>query len=515
MARCSILYLAVGAALMASAGCMKIKIDPMEDGSFHSTTEHDARPIIYYVNRDQNSDLASNIETQLRRDNLMDANFHVERWRALDGNDVDSFSSEYGRLFNRSDFLDLTWANDIKSKCLTHYLLWRRIAQDDKAFTIVLEDDLVLRSNFAQGLVDLITEVPYTTKPVFVAWIGLGMKDSGLFETWPEAGSDMPFPIEGPYDPNTFSRRYPNDLPDSLRKCRKNVNPCARAYIVTSRGARALVNHVDENGFSRAHDAVMNDFLMKVDRHYIASKILATPPPGGIASIECATAESINTEDRDVSFALLLTTYNASPERDRMINDVVEYYNAEGHIAPHRLFLVDSANRGVSSDKIRIENQVIFDQDVVCSKFSFEGEQVMARMELCSLLHALDHLDFGEGVSHVVKLTGKYKLPELHLLRPQQMHELWVQHVYDHPPGSQNTEIFGVSLRVARHIIADLGMQHSNFDVNLGLHDTLERRLGWGGKKLVLTGEVSACRLPRLSNVANYPRSHGTVLPYL
>ena len=48
------------------------------------------------------------------------------------------------------------------------------------------------------------------------------------------------------------------------------------AYLITLEGARSLVQHVESNGFPKAVDSFMNDFLIARDRHYIADRILAT-----------------------------------------------------------------------------------------------------------------------------------------------------------------------------------------------------------------------------------------------
>ena len=78
-----------------------------------------------------------------------------------------------------------------------------------------------------------------------------------------------PFPMDDNYNPAIYSQRYPNELPDSIRKCREEVQPCTIAYLITLEGARSLVQHVESNGFPKAVDSFMNDFLIARDRHYI------------------------------------------------------------------------------------------------------------------------------------------------------------------------------------------------------------------------------------------------------
>ena len=241
---------------------------------------------VYFINLDRRQDRKKYMEEQL--DALPKSMFYVERWRASDGVKV---SEEHLKLFNNSDFMDLhvDRANKIMGCALSHFTLWKHVVARGDPFAVVLEDDATLSQGFAEGVQVLKRDIPMTSKSTVLVRIGLGAFQAKLAELIPvEAVPEdigligtvnykhWPFPMDNNYNPAIYSQRYPNELPDSIRKCREEVQPCTIAYLITLEGARSLVQHVESNGFPKAVDIFMNDFLIARDRHYITDRILAT-----------------------------------------------------------------------------------------------------------------------------------------------------------------------------------------------------------------------------------------------
>jgi hypothetical protein len=191
-------------------------------------------------------------------------------------------------------------------------------------------------------------------------------------------------------------------------------------------------------------------------------------------------------------WTLLLTMHN-TPERQAMYEDVVGYYQARQ--VP--VYLVDSANRGIAS--VPREHQVLFDQHAqpeaahctTSTHWELLALQRFVASPVCAQLPC----------RYLVKLTAKYKLPELQSVLDQQVGRfsphLFVQHLQ--LGGQQNCEIVGFAR-------ARLPAQLQALQ---GLPGFLEQRLHQ------LLQSAVARRLPRLRNTAPYKRAAGNHLAYL
>lgn len=182
--------------------------------------------------------------------------------------------------------------------------------------------------------------------------------------------------------------------------------------------------------------------------------------------------------------ALLLCCFNA-PERREMTRDIVSYYCTQ--LPLHRIFMVDSANHGC--DLLPRHQQVTFDQNFECTITSNSTDT-----ELCSLKKAVSVLDFGDA-EYVIKLTCKYKLPELKNLTFKR--DLVIQ--ASRGPHWQNTELYAINVSKIHRLIEDIGSQHGLMEERM---DTLSQ---------IYDSE----RLPELRNLASYPRGDKQILKTL
>jgi hypothetical protein len=113
----------------------------------------------------------------------------------------------------------------------------------------------------------------------------------------------------------------------------------------------------------------------------------------------CANCTNIN-------FAILFTIYN-TPTRKYMYDEVITYWINDCNFPKDKIFLVDSGNMGIDSNLIPLKNQYIFNQNK-----NVKGCKEQAIAEIISIENAINVLDFGD-VEYIIKLTGKYKLPDL------------------------------------------------------------------------------------------------------
>ena len=195
-------------------------------------------------------------------------------------------------------------------------------------------------------------------------------------------------------------------------------------------------------------------------------------------------------------WTLLLTMHN-TPERQAMYEDVVGYYQARQ--VP--VYLVDSANRGLAS--VPPERQVLFDQHA-----QPEAAQctTSTHWELLALQRFVDSpVCAGLSCRYLIKLTAKYKLPELVAVLDHQVGRLsphlFVQHLQ--MGGRQNSELVGFA---RAHLPTQLQALLA-FPRRL----ILEQRL----RQLLQQPGTVARRLPRLRNAAPYRRGSGSYLAYL
>ena len=200
---------------------------------------------------------------------------------------------------------------------------------------------------------------------------------------------------------------------------------------------------------------------------------------------------------RDAKFNILFTMHNAV-DRERMTNDILDYYTNTLEFPVEQLFFVDSSARGVKDTRIPDSNQVVFDQKLGCPNISNSTD-----LESCSIrkishddaiMHRLLQKDY------TVKLTAKYKLPDICSAVHEGMETgstVLIQS--NHLQNWQNTELWGAKSDQIYDII-------ENVNLRTGL---MEHRFFDQCQK------TDCHRLKPLENVADYKRGAGDLLSQL
>jgi len=232
--------------------------------------------------------------------------------------------------------------------------------------------------------------------------------------------------------------------------------------------------------------------------------------------------------------AVLFTMHNTDDRRNQT-NRVIDYY--KNKIPKQCTFLVDSANHGVSIDKVPSSNQAVFDQAVMFPHTAVLGNLTFdlsdnARSvintgptlgELRALAHALDTLDFGDA-KHIIKITTKYCISRfdcvLHnieedadiIVQCARHKYMWGGFTVSLPNptpaeisvSTENTEVLGFKLEKAKDIIHALQLLAGN----------LESRI----HQLVSSGKYKVQTLPSMGLSPNHrlaQRSSGSILTSL
>ena len=115
------------------------------------------------------------------------------------------------------------------------------------------------------------------------------------------------------------------------------------------------------------------------------------------------------------NFALILTMYNVE-NRKEMYMDVIKYYVDELKFPKNNLYIVDSSGNGIDESYVYKNNQLVYNQDdykeYINKLIPREGP---SKYEILSLIFAAEKFDFS-NYNYVIKLTCKYKIPELYTI---------------------------------------------------------------------------------------------------
>ena len=223
------------------------------------------RPVLYYINLSRRPDRQAHMEDQFSRERVREK-LEVVRVEAVDGKSH-AFSEEELRLFADSDFVqkDMYNVRALMGNQLSHLGVWKQVRESAMPWALVMQDDLVLKTDFLDILMsDILPNVPEDS---LVVWLSL--------QRFASKSVSKGWPLEEAYNPAVFSRaRAP-----FIGIHHGSYPACSMAYILTRRGAVELVDYFEAQGFTNETDHSMRAFLEARHRNYIARLILCTGDP--------------------------------------------------------------------------------------------------------------------------------------------------------------------------------------------------------------------------------------------
>lgn len=218
---------------------------------------------IFIINLDRSRDRLIDCVNKIKNSNL--PMNKVSKFKAVDGNNLmqeTGVTHELLSLFLNSDLYFYKNTNNLIATALSHYFIYKLIIADNYKNTIILEDDNIFKKDLNIDLDNLLNNIPEDADIVF---IGRNKEAVGRHV--------VPWDINGEYSYETYIKSSVNDY---VGITKDNDNPGAIGYIITLQGAKNIVKHVEENGFNRAIDWVINDYLRENNKLYISKKILCT-----------------------------------------------------------------------------------------------------------------------------------------------------------------------------------------------------------------------------------------------
>ena len=204
---------------------------------------------------------------------------------------------------------------------------------------------------------------------------------------------------------------------------------------------------------------------------------------------------------KNPNYAILFTMYNI-PERQEMYEDVLNYYVNDLKFPKKNIFIVDSSGNGVDTKYVLKQNQAVFNQNNLNTPADQLGNTTW--FELHSLFFADKTLKHLKNFDYIIKLTTKYKLPDIQKIvitdNPEILLEYRSSNTNYKLLKRWNTEILGIRANLFNRVLNEL-WEIDNGDLEHRLYDIKNN------KDIVI--------LPKLTNKAKYKRAVGDHLGYL
>jgi GR25 family glycosyltransferase involved in LPS biosynthesis len=213
----------------------------------------------YFINLDKRPNRKDHFLEQCKRENIPPEK--IERFSALDG-ETYNFSPQELKMFEKSDFISLWFANRIIGNQLSHYYIMQDMLKRNLDYIVVFQDDSILRNNFLETLDKVMDNLPKNAEMVNMGLHKYNSYDK--FIRWDLTATD-----DHIYLAHKRMNKYVCILKDG-------INPCSLAYILTKRGAENMTKYFQTNGFLRATDGNFNDYLKNNKIFYGSTPVLVT-----------------------------------------------------------------------------------------------------------------------------------------------------------------------------------------------------------------------------------------------
>jgi GR25 family glycosyltransferase involved in LPS biosynthesis len=214
---------------------------------------------IYYINLDRRPDRHEHFLKQCDEHNI-EYN-KIERYKALDGGTY-LFSTEEKKLFSNVDYRTQNFAKNIMGNQLSHFYILKEMVSKKYEYIIIFQDDIILRKNFTEQLKIVMNNIPNETEIINIA-----------FHKYAAYNHFIPWDLNNNIIDKEMIKK---DINEGLCLLTDTINPCSLGYIVTLKGAKNLINHYNNNGFLRATDWNLNDYLRNKNIFYGSKVVLGT-----------------------------------------------------------------------------------------------------------------------------------------------------------------------------------------------------------------------------------------------
>jgi GR25 family glycosyltransferase involved in LPS biosynthesis len=222
----------------------------------------------------------------------------VIRTSAVDGKQI-QLTLKIAHLFRKNDF---KWMKGIMGCALSHYNLWKQLAESNDSAYLILEDDVKCAPDFLEQFGATMQHIPTDADVLYLG--GVLPQNLTNYNTCVESvnkfiGQMKPNPYCGSHD--TF------------------FHFCTYSYVLTNQGAKKLVSKINKYGICQAIDMMLGTFISEVNI-YVSIPLLTT-------TIQWSDPKYLNSDMKDVAHT---NKYDSDicnqPERftEEEINRVIE-----------------------------------------------------------------------------------------------------------------------------------------------------------------------------------------------
>ena len=213
----------------------------------------------YYINLDKRPNRNEHFLEQCKRENI--PTDKIKKFTAIDG-DSYSFAPDEIKLFEKSDLNNHWFAKRIMGNQLSHYYIMKDIIKNKYEYSVVFQDDAILRESFVDYLNDILDNLPKNSEMVNIG-----------FHKYASGANFVRWDLKGENDHSILAQKRLNKQVCILKE---NINPCSLAYILTLKGAKNMVSFFEKTGFLRATDGNFNDYLQTKKIFYGSTTVLVT-----------------------------------------------------------------------------------------------------------------------------------------------------------------------------------------------------------------------------------------------
>ena len=213
----------------------------------------------YYINLDKRPNRNEHFLQQCTRENI--PNEKIKRFTAIDG-DSYSFTPDELKLFEKSDLNNHWFAKRIMGNQLSHHYIMEDIIKNKYPFSVVFQDDAILRKSFINYIDLLLDNLPKDSEMVNIG-----------FHKYASGANFIRWDLTSENDHTILAQKRLNKQVCILKD---GINPCSLAYIITLKGAQNMVSFFKKNGFLRATDGNFNDYLQSRKIFYGSTPVLVT-----------------------------------------------------------------------------------------------------------------------------------------------------------------------------------------------------------------------------------------------
>jgi len=214
---------------------------------------------VYYINLDRAIDRNKHFIAQCKREHVPESK--LERYAAIDGTTY-AFSDAEKAMFTQCDYRNEPFAPKIMGNQLSHYRILQDMIAKGYQHILVFQDDAVLRRGFVSLVNKTVAHLPHDAELVSIGFHAHA--SNADFVAWDLTRED---------DKVHLIKKAVNPYVGHLWD---GINPCSLAYLVTNRGARALVRHFETHGFRSATDWNYNRYLLSKRIFYGSTTVLVT-----------------------------------------------------------------------------------------------------------------------------------------------------------------------------------------------------------------------------------------------